>query len=356
MTPVFRRFAQLSSIGISLALAATSLAAEDEAASGLVAAERAYQEVDFVAVQEQATRALQAGGATLEETARLYVLAGTSAAALGDDEGAKRAFIIALGVDPALKLDRNLSPKIRGPYLEAQGFWGAYAERMRLEAKLSSDAQHLTVSLVDPAHLATKIALHVRAIGASTYQLLTADAARSVSFPLSPDARALGFEYFLRAVDQHENTLIEAASAGDPRLEPLPRSRTAKATPPHAHLRQGRSYLLPAVLAGAGLGAVGVGVAFHVQREDAAREWNGPHCEQAGRSRIQQCGDVDSRIRLDERVAIGSYAAGGALLVGSVVALLVGRSRAPGKGAELAHAGLTGCGTLGVTLACTGRF
>src|SRR5262249_7485615 len=96
----------------TLLTSAAPLRAEEQpaitATTGLAAAEQAYQEVDFATMHDRATRALAAGGATHDETARLYVLDGISAAALGQDDEAKRAFVAALAVDPTLKLDRNL--------------------------------------------------------------------------------------------------------------------------------------------------------------------------------------------------------------------------------------------------------
>ena len=64
-------------------------------------------------------------------------------------------------------------------------------------------------------------------------------------------------------------------------------------------------------------------VPLDLRREDAAREWNGGSCEQPGQTREQQCGKVDDRRQHAERYAIGFAAAGGALLVGSGVSLVL---------------------------------
>ena len=101
---------------------------------GLSEAERAYQAVDFPATHAAAKKALEEGGADREQTARLYVLLGISAAALGDTEEAKTHFVVALAVKPSLKLEKGLSPKVRDPYLEAQGYWAASSDRLALNA------------------------------------------------------------------------------------------------------------------------------------------------------------------------------------------------------------------------------
>src|SRR6478735_2898798 len=114
-----RRFLLLCCVGI---LTSTPAFAES---GGLAEAERAYQSVDFPATHAAAKKAIEAGGADREQTARLYVLLGISAAAQGDAEEAKTDFVVALAVKPSLKLDKGLSPKVRDPYLEAQGYWAA---------------------------------------------------------------------------------------------------------------------------------------------------------------------------------------------------------------------------------------
>jgi hypothetical protein len=332
----------------------TALAQESARSTALAAAERAYQEIDFEKMYEEALRAVKAGGATRDETTRLNVLLGISAAALGKDDEAKRAFVVALGVDPALKLDRTLSPKIREPYLEAQGFWGAYPERLALQARPAADGEHLTVELADPGQLVKQIVLRVRALGSQIFDSRTAVASRSARFPLPQGARERGYEYFSSAVDEHQNVLVEFGNEGDPRVEHAPAREPAQA--PLAAAAPQRSYLLPAVLGAAGLVAAGVGVGFHVARESAAREWNGPGCEQPGSSRIEQCGDVDDRIKFDQAMAIGSYTAAGLLLTGSVFVLLYGSSSSHERPPATARAGLVGCGLSGPVLSCAGRF
>src|SRR6185503_11230748 len=71
-----------------------------------------------------------------------------------------------LAVDPSLRLDKSLSPKIRDPYLEAQGYWSASAQRLALRASPTGDTAHLLIRLQDPASLVAKIELSVGALGA----------------------------------------------------------------------------------------------------------------------------------------------------------------------------------------------
>src|SRR6478735_5332510 len=154
-----RRFLLLCCVGI---LTSTPAFAES---GGLAEAERAYQSVDFPATHAAAKKAIEAGGADREQTARLYVLLGISAAAQGDAEEAKADFVVALAVKPSLKLDKGLSPKVRDPYLEAQGYWAASSARLTLNAKPASDQTHLIVELSDPTALVSKIELRLAEAG-----------------------------------------------------------------------------------------------------------------------------------------------------------------------------------------------
>lgn len=319
---------------------------------GLAEAERAYQEVDFPTAHSAAQRALEAGGATREQTARLYVLLGISAAAQGNADEAKQAFLVALAVDPTFKLDKGLSPKIRDPYLEAQGYSAASSQRLSLSAKAASDPEHLIVSLVDSASLVTRVELRLEAPGVLPRDTFKLDVAPVTRFTLPTGQAARGYEYAVRALDRNGNVLAEFGTDADPQVvhaSNLGHSANPVAT---SAAPRGRSYFLPVTLGAVGLGAVAVGVVFHIKREQAARDWNGPSCEAPGQTRLQSCKDLDSRRQTDQSLAIGFYAAGGALLTGSLISLIAGRpSEVPAT-----RTGLLRCDVLGVGLSCAGRF
>lgn len=340
-----RRLILLSCLGVLLAKPAF---AESQ---GLLEAEKAYQSVDFPATHAAAKRALEAGGADREQTARLYVLLGISAAAQGDTEEAKADFVAALAVKPALKLDKGLSPKVRDPYLEAQGYWAASSNRLSVTAKPGSDRDHLVIQLSDPATLVSKIELHLATRGTTPRPSFELAAAPANRFALPAAVRGRSYEYTLRALDRFGNVLAERGTDADPELV---RAETAHADVSNAgtSAQHGRSYALPIALGVAGLGALGAGVVFQVKRENAAQDWNSGSCEQPGQTRIQQCQAVDDRRQKYEHLAIGFYAAGGALLTGSVIALIAGRPAST----STQRAGLLGCGVVGTGLSCEGRF
>lgn len=337
-------------LGAACLLIASPAFAQTRAAAD---AERAYQEVDFPNTHVLAQRALEEGGSGREQTARLYVLLGISSAAQGNTDEAKQDFIVALAVNPELKLDKSISPKFRDPYLEAQGYWAASSERLALGAKPGRDADHLIVRLVDPASLVAKVELQLAARGVSprpSYEIVPAPATR---FAIPAAARGHDYEYALRAVDRYGNVLIEQGSDADPLLGHATTAAPIQAPPGSAPNATQRSYFLPITLGVAGLGAAAVGVVFHAKREQAAHDWNGPGCENPGQTRLAQCHDIDHRRQTNERLAIGFYAAGGALLTGSLIALIAGRPHAE---TEKTTAGLRGCSFDGTGLSCDGRF
>jgi len=333
---------------LTLALASPAFA-EGRAAA---AAERAYQDIDFPSTHQLARHALESGGAARQETARLYVLLGISAAAQGNPDEAKQNFVAALAIDPALKLEKSLSPKIRDPYLEAQGYWSASAERLSLNAKRGGDADHLIVRLADPAALVAKIELRISAFGGSSPTVLTLDRAPLTRVPLPQPLQHRDYELSLRALDRYGNVLAEYGAEADPVVV---RAASESRAVDYAlgYEPRGRSYLLPVVLGLTGLGATAAGVVFQVKREQAAEEWNGPGCETPGQTRLAQCSNIDSRVKNNERLAIGFYAGGAALLTGSVIALVAGRA---GPEPRAARPSALGCTVAGPGVSCTGSF
>ncbi|HVU00413.1 MAG TPA: hypothetical protein VHE30_01630 [Polyangiaceae bacterium] len=350
-------FARLPAwIALVATLARPAGATERDVARGLADAERAYQGVDFDAAYAKASAALSAGGGTREQVARLAVLLGTSAAALGKEDEARKAFLIALAIAPEEKLDQTLSPKIRSPYLEAQGFFRSRTDRLTLDVHPSREGDRISVRVVDPATLLSRLVLHVKPEGESTYRELPAPADATARFRVPDDARDRGFSYFVTGLDAHDNVLVSVGSEDDPvriRRESAPTKPGPRLHPTTPVVDSGRSYVLPVTFAVLGVGAAATGAVFHVKREQAAATWNGTGCERPGATRIAQCGMVDDARRKDETAAIVSYAAAGALLGASLVTLVAfgpaNREAAP----ESARAS---CGVTGSAVLCSGSF
>jgi hypothetical protein len=315
-------------LALATLLASTTAVAEEGAT--LERAEAAYAGVDFEATHTLSRDALAAGGNEPAATLRLYTLLGIAAAALGDDAAARDAFRHVIAIDPAVRLDKTLSPKLRSPFLETRGQLTASGELAPLRARLLRTGGTAELTLSDPAGVAHVIDVTYRADEkqAFTRAHLRPDQTRI----LAPDVRPKQLEYSLVVRDAHGNALFRHGTEQEPaRLSIVPRRRSGD-KPEQAPVSNGGYYLTAGLLAGAGVAAGGVGAYFHVRREKAAREWNGATCEQPGGTRGTLCEEVNDRRASAEQLAVGLYAGGGALLIGSLVALLV----APG--AEAASA------------------
>jgi hypothetical protein len=320
--------------------------------SSLAEAERAYAAVDFSQTFERAEAALAEGAHSPRETARLYLLLGISAAALDKEDEARRAFGVVIALDPEVKLEQSLSPRIRAPYLEARG---AFAGGTRLKAALSADSGALAIALSGALEPVRSVELAVRPKGAADFRVERLEPAAELSF--APTADPAEVEVAVRLVDEHDNSLFEVGTRTNPRTLVLRGARERTALPPPAAPRESVNrtpyHVTAALLAGLGVAAAGAGVVFHLEREDLAEEWNGVGCEEPGSSRADQCAGVDDDRKRAENLAIGLYAGGGALLVSSIVTLLVAPHDPPRQGASSIRANASASG---FDLSYAGRF
>jgi hypothetical protein len=339
-------------------LAPIAPARADETAT-LAAAERAYADVDFDKTRELAQAALHGGGHDPRETKRLYALIGISAAALEDEGEARDAFRRVLAIDPTTRLEQSLSPKMRAPYLEARGALAAAGEERPLDAAFEREGESFAVELRDASNIARRVELVLTTPGTSGGRTLRFEP-RAHTVVGEASRLPERFNYVLSVSDEHGNQLFVTRGQVVP-AAPTPTASAVLAstagTPPADRAPNRTPYFVTAgVLAAFGVGAVAGGVAAQLRREDAAEEWNGSGCEVPGQTRGEQCGDVDSARKTAENWAIGLYAAGGALLVGSLVTLLVAPNAPARERASLELPCTLGFGQAGVAGACRARF
>jgi len=303
-----------------LALCASAAPAYAQS-SRLADAQQAYAAVDYENTRELSKAALEQGGNDRTTTGELYLLWATAAAALDQIEEARDAFLHALVVNPDLKLDRSLSPKIRAPYQEARGSLTAADGKLPLSLTLQRSARQLEITVHDSQGFTSSVELSTRSSDSLpfTRQRLHAAPTLRVMLPGEGEMQA-----FCRVLDAHGNVLFEQGSESEPQRLPgaspraLPRNTASS-----PDVNRTPYYVTAGTLAALGLAAGGVSTAMFLRREDAAKEWNGPSCEKPGATREQQCGALDERRRHAEHLSFGFAAAGSALLIGSVVTLLL---------------------------------
>lgn len=309
---------------VFLAFGSLAPLAHAQQPAGLSEVQKAYAAVDYQKTQSLAEAAIRHGGNDRASSAELYRLWATACAALDQPDDARKAFAYALAANPELKLDRSLSPKIRAPYLEARGAMPT-GDGTPLDLSLRLGKQALELSLHDALEVAAGVVVSMRAVGTVSFSRRRFDAAptRSISVPLGSD-----LEVSARVVDTYDNVLFELGSEEQPqRLMNVSGSRPgAPSSGPARDANPLPYYVTSGALAVLGAAAGGVATVMYVRREDAARQWNGPTCEHPGQTRAEQCSSVNDRRLRDERLAIGLTAAGGALLVGSIVSFVLAPS------------------------------
>lgn len=183
----------------------------------LQAAEQAYGEIDFERTLEHASTALQAGGHAPDRLARIYMLLGVSAAALGDPDGARDFFQRMLAVDGDAELDDTVPPRLRSPYLEARGIVSARPEQLGVEVGLARAQSAVRVALTDPFQMARTLRVHARIGGMVEFTTVESEAMAEVIAPLPGADEAEHVEYWVEVLDPYGNQLVVAGSEFEPR-------------------------------------------------------------------------------------------------------------------------------------------
>jgi len=317
---MLRRAARIAG-PLLLAVCTSGRPALAQSSAGVAEARQAYAAVDYEKTRELSRAALLQGGNDRAATGELYLLWATAAAALDLTEEARDAFLHALAVNPELKLDRSLSPKIRAPYQEARGALTGADGKAPLEVALQRRDRQLEIRVHDAQSLATQVELAMRRSESQpfTQQRFHVTPTRLVTLAGPGELRL-----FVRLLDSNGNVLLELGNEAEPRR--LAGETAVRLDAPRASVvDDGRKpyFITAATLAAVGLAAGGVATGFYLRRENQARDWNGPSCEKPGATREQQCADVDQRRRNAERLSMGFAAAGGTLLIGSLVTLFL---------------------------------
>ena len=321
MKPAGWRLAGAALLGMLL----LTPAARAEPTASLSDVQKAYAEVDYERTHSLASAAIRHGGNDRASTAELYLLWATAAAALDRADEARLAFCYALAASPDLKLDRSLSPKIRAPYLEARGSLSGADGKPPLDVTLRRRKQEVELALSDALHVAATLVVSTRASEAAafTQRRFTATPTRRIPTPNGGE-----LQFFARVLDRYDNVLLELGTEDDPqRLVSVSSARPESPAPaPASDARPLPYYVTAGGLAALGVTAGSLATVMYLRREDAAREWNGSACEHPGMTRAEQCQAVDDRRLRAQRLSIGLAAAGGALLLGSVVSLALAPS------------------------------
>lgn len=202
--------------GVLLVLCASFVFSQHaRAQSHLREAEAAYGEIDFERALEEATAALEEGGYSPQDLARIYELIGMAAAASDDEERSRDAYIRLLALTPDAEVDTNLAPRLRSPFMEAKGYWASRTDVLAVEARFVEARQLLRIELVDPLNMATDIIVRSRVAGTAEYEEHNKVAAASVTINL-PDVAQV--EYVVEVLDENGNLIAVLGNDDEPRI------------------------------------------------------------------------------------------------------------------------------------------
>jgi hypothetical protein len=204
--------------GSNSAASKASESAEDaDAATLLARAEEAMTDVDYPRSRALAERALGRGGLHLDESIRAYRVLALSSAQLEDTEGAERAFIKLLALEPDSKLLSRLSPTRRSAVLSAQGFWSVHKEAFGLDVSYARADRQLVVHVKDPLAWAKTVQVWWRFAGHG-YQKIRRSATRELVLDIDGIGPTDPLDVYVFVVDDHGNVLMQRGRERDPEL------------------------------------------------------------------------------------------------------------------------------------------
>jgi hypothetical protein len=308
-------------------------------------AEQKLSAGDYAAAARLAEAAIFAGALKPEQWTELQFTLGVALARTGDTEGSRRAFICALGLAPSRRLQGDEVVEVRSPFMEARGFWSQYAERLGASAALSEDGSALLVSLVDPAALVARVVVRARGVGQSRFAEMALPTAATVLVSLEALSGKGGVEYTLALIDENANRLwqlgtdaaplragVEPSATPAPPVAPAPAASSAPLASSARAVRAApaaRPYYVGAavsfVVSAAAFVLAGIS---HAERQNLASRWNSADCDGEGTTRGEVCEQERDQLERQQRIAIGSYAVGGAGLVAGLITLIVAPPRA----------------------------
>lgn len=229
------RTARVSLLALKLSLAGavavtTTVAAPTrayaaaDAEADLVAAEAAFGQLAYEDALTKAEAASKVGGLTHQQLERVYKVLAYAAAAMGQDDKARDAFVRLLTYDPEFVVDKGQGPKIEQPFLEARGFWRGQATKPGVEATpllREGESGTMRVTVRDPTRIVTKAIVAYRwgtAAPFKRHEVMVGD--QTITIPAAP-AGTTRLDYFVQAFDAQNNAVFELGNESVPKTSML---------------------------------------------------------------------------------------------------------------------------------------
>lgn len=217
-------FGAAGALGVPSGVNAQGLGAECRSNPYLPRAKDQYDRLEFDPAARTLQRAVEHARNCRKDLADIYRMKGFIDAINAERERCQRAFEILLALDPDYVLPRDVPPKIRACFEdalrvpEARRRLTLWHEPPGLVAPNAPVAISMTVD--DPLRLVDQVQVWFRRVGVKVYTVVRARADDTVSvvipaLSLAPSPEPYEMEYFVRAVDRWEGTLVES---GDPEV------------------------------------------------------------------------------------------------------------------------------------------
>ncbi|MBK7864722.1 MAG: hypothetical protein IPJ65_40205 [Archangiaceae bacterium] len=225
-----------------------------ESARHLKLAQSMLERFDLRAAAAEATRALEAGDSTVDETWQLHAVLAQAHAAMGQADAALERFRCTLELQPAFVLPADASPKLTAPYREARRQLAGSVLRLRVtSAAAGPGLVETTVEAEGDANGLVRAGSLSHGSGPAEAKLpLVGPFPLRVKWPCSDTCA-----YRVVVVDAHGNALAQAGTAEHP-LEVRPSLFVETPAP-----RPSRPwYARPWVYGAAGVALAGVALYF----------------------------------------------------------------------------------------------
>lgn len=184
-------------------------------------AEQLYANLNYEEANKLAAGVSKQHGLTHDQLVRAFRLVALSHAVLDREDPSRDAFIQLLTYDPEYQADPNLGPRVTTPFFEARGFWRGQPIKPGVEATATVKAKEagtLKITVRDPTHIVKKASAGYRWGGTGEFTLKPVQPGEAVLLDIpEPPGNATRFDYYVQALDDKENVVLEAGTALSPK-------------------------------------------------------------------------------------------------------------------------------------------
>lgn len=193
-----------------------------------------FEEMEYAAAEEAASRALGSPDAEPGDLVQAYRIQGLCLSALGRNEAALEAFRRLLAIDSSFRLSADISPKLSAPFYRAVAMTRGQKPILLLHERPSPvdklGGLVLRVSLKsNPFAMVSKVRMRFVTPGEKTEKQMTAEVKgpATLGMRLPRDLQARAVRYYFEAVNRHGGVLARQGSRDAPlelriRLAPPP--------------------------------------------------------------------------------------------------------------------------------------